>query len=191
MWQLWQMTGLEWNANLPPSPWCFQARVKSAYAAQVCWVSFCSILSMNRLVDRGNYDMVFVLKFTDWSYLLNRLFRSCLTNRWHDLSYFFFLMQRILNRLEHTVYVFVCQSSLLLWTHMFKPYAARKPLICIFQNIFHHKHILSLIFLGETEGFASEQNSAEHRTYYGSKAATGGILVMFYPWNESHSCGHF
>lgn len=152
------MTGLEWNANLPPPPPCFLPRPRYAYTAQVC-AERVRVLSMNRPADKGNdYMGMFILNviFIDESYQLGRPAWSRSATRRHvsfAVSFFRPVLQWILNQLEHTVCIPVRQHASPVRTHVLthtqQSFHLASPLIYIFRGIFHHKRVLSSIFAGK------------------------------------------
>lgn len=142
-----------------PSPPCFLPGPTYAYTAQVCAERVC-VLSMNRPADKRNdYMDVFILNVIFYWWIISTR-QTCMIpfcKGWHVcaavLIFFFLVVQRIPKRLEHIVCILVGQHALPVRTHMLtrrqQSFHPANPLIYIFRCIFHHKRVLSSIFVGE------------------------------------------
>ncbi len=176
-----------------PSPPCFLPLPRYAYTAQVCADRVC-VLSMNRPADKGNdYTGVFILNliFIDESYQLGRPVWSCLQGG--GMSAIFHSCFNISSNDSSTQFVSLSSSTRFLSKHtcllISSDHFIQPAPSFTFSGAFFIISAFCHRYLRGNWGFASERASAEHGTYYGSQAATEGILVMFYPRNEFHSLG--
>lgn len=143
---------------------CFLPGPRYAYTAQVCAERAC-VLSMNRPADKGNdYMAVFILNviFIDESYQLGRPVRSRSAEGWcAALLCFLFLCCNESLSDSSTQSVSSSGGMLCLSEHtcllIRSNHFTGPPLIYIFRRIFHRKRVLSSIFAGEIESFASER----------------------------------